>query len=225
MKAAAMEATPESAAETGPPAPPPRNASLTALGLIVIAAVVLFAIARRQRDVPGIDAALAHPAVGAPLADFDVAVLTGDGGNVASTDLHGNVTLISFWGPWCPPCLDEFPHLAKLAEKLRHRKDIRWLPVAYGRSLDAPPSDLRRDVTAFLARGGWTTATYHDPQQSLLGAASAAGAFEGSFPCTVLVDKSGHVHAVWNGYNAGVEEQVETAVMELLQSERETPVR
>lgn len=200
-----------------PPATPPRqNATLTVLGLVVIAAVVLYYIATRENAVDTPDAALAHPAVGSPLADFDLAVLTGEGENVLSGDLKGKVSLVTFWGPWCPPCMEEFPHLAKLAENLRTREDFRWLPVAYDQSLAGPPQQLRQEASAFLARAGLKTVTFHDPNQSLLGAASAAGAFDGAFPCTILVDKSGHVHAVWKGFRLGVEKQVEAAVMELL---------
>ncbi len=202
-----------------PPSPMPRreNSTLTVLGLLVIAGVVLFLLVKRSRDAQSPDVALSHPAVGAALVDFDVAVLTGEGEDVLAGDLKGKVALINFWGPWCRPCNDEFPHLAKLAENLRSRDEFRWLPVTYGSPIDVPPHQLRQDASAFLASSGLKTVTYHDPRQSLIGGASAAGAFENSFPCTILLDKSGHIHAVWNGYSAGTEKQIEAAVMELLQ--------
>ncbi|RIK76886.1 MAG: hypothetical protein DCC67_13285 [Planctomycetota bacterium] len=205
--------TPESHATASPPR---QNSTLTVLGLIVIAAAVLYLLATRERRDATPDAALSHPAVGAPLADFDVAVLTGEGENVLAGDLKGKVALVSFWGPWCGPCKTEFPHLAKLAENLRARDDFRWLPVTYDQSLAGSPQQLRQDASAFLSQAGLKTVTYHDPNESLLGAASAAGAFDGAFPCTILVDKSGHIHAVWKGFRPGVEKQVEAAVLELL---------
>lgn len=191
------------------------NSTLTVLGLLVIAGVVLYLIATRETGA-GDDDALRHPAVGASLADFDVAVLTGEGEDVLAGDLKGKVVLINFWGPWCGYCLQEFPQLAKLAENLRSRDDFRLLPVTYGRPIDVPVQQLRQEASAFLARSGLKTVTYHDPRRSLIGAAMATGALEDSFPCTVLLDRSGHIHAVWNGYSAGTEKQIEAAVMDLL---------
>jgi thiol-disulfide isomerase/thioredoxin len=201
------------AAETKPA--PTQNATLTALGLIVIAGAVLFFLVNRNANDASPDKALAHPSVGAPLTNYDVAVLTGEGQNVLAGDLKGKVTLISIWGPWCGPCVEELPHLAKLAENLRDRDDFRWLPVAYLQTFDNAPSQLRQEVSAILAQNGIKHVTYHDPNQSLLGAAFASGAFQNSFPCIVLVDQTGHVHAVWN--RKGVEKQVEAAVMGLLE--------
>lgn len=206
-----------STSESRPAASPPRqNSTLTVLGLIVIAAAVLYYIATRDRSDATPDKALAHPAVGAPLTDFDVAVLTGEGENVLAGDLKGKVALVSFWGPWCGPCKTEFPHLAKLAENLRARHDFRWLPVTYDQTLSGAPQQLRQDASEFLAQAGLKTVTYYDPNESLLAAASAAGAFDGAFPCTILVDKSGRIHAVWTGYRPGVEKQVEAAVLATL---------
>lgn len=207
---------PNFTAESPAASPPRQNSTLTALGLIVIAAVVLLVLVLRKNEAPPIDAALSHPAVGVPLPDFTVDALTGDGKAVQSSDLQGKVTLISFWGPWCPPCLAEFPHLTKLAENLRDRTEFRWLPVAYSNDPRAPAGDLRQSASAFLSRNGFQTITYYDPQESLLQAAAAVGAFQNSFPCTVLLDPTGCVHAVWNGYSPGVEKQVEEAVMGLL---------
>ena len=197
------------------------NSTLTALGLIVIAGVVLYYLAFRGQgrpdgsDTP--DAALAHPAAGVPLVGFNVSTLTGDGPDVFAGNLGDKVVLVSFWGPWCPPCRSEFPHLAELAEKLRDRHDFLWLPVTYGPGGNQSPQQLRQEASAFLARSGLKTVTYHDPQQSLVRAATAAGAFQNSFPCTVLLDRSGLIHAVWNGYSPGTEKQIEAAVVELLQ--------
>ncbi len=205
-----------STADPSAASPPRPNSTLTALGLIVIAGVVLFLLVTRKNEAPPIDVALSHPAVGMPLAVFSVEPLTGEGQPVQSSELNGKVTLISFWGPWCGYCVDEYPHLAKLAESVRARADFRWLPVAYGNDPTGLADDLRQSVSAFLSRNGYQPISYHDPQQSLIHAASAVGAFENSFPCTILVDRAGRVHAVWNGYTSGVELQVETAVMDLL---------
>src|SRR5687767_5801206 len=32
-------------------------------------------------------------------------------------NLSGKVTVLNFWGTWCPPCIQEFPHIVALRDK------------------------------------------------------------------------------------------------------------
>src|SRR5512136_1811667 len=52
-----------------------------------------------------------NPWVSAPgarrLPDFQIKLI--DGAVLKSKDLVGRVTIIDFWGTWCPPCLAEIP--------------------------------------------------------------------------------------------------------------------
>ena len=34
--------------------------------------------------------------------------------DVSLADLQGRVVLLNFWGTWCPPCREEFPHIVEL---------------------------------------------------------------------------------------------------------------
>jgi thiol-disulfide isomerase/thioredoxin len=200
---------------------PPRNTSLTLLGLVFIAAlgVGLFLLRNRGSDSQdAADAARNHPAVGAKLDDFHVAPLTGDAKAVTPEALRGKVVLVSFWGPWCGYCLEEFPHLVKLAEDLRSRDDFAWLPVTYPASLTDSPAKLREDASNYLSKNGFETATYSDTDGSLLAHAQTVGAFEGGFPLTILLDRQGRIVAVWSGYKNGAERQVEAAIAEQLES-------
>jgi len=44
-------------------------------------------------------------------------------------DLKGKVTLINLWATWCGPCKEELPHLQKLYDKVRERKDLAVLTL------------------------------------------------------------------------------------------------
>jgi thiol-disulfide isomerase/thioredoxin len=43
------------------------------------------------------------------------------------TELKGKVVLINLWATWCGPCMAELPHVQKLFEATRDRKDIQVL--------------------------------------------------------------------------------------------------
>jgi thiol-disulfide isomerase/thioredoxin len=52
---------------------------------------------------------------GAAAPDFKMK--TYKGGTVSLSDLRGKVVMLDFWATWCPPCLEEMPHLIKLAKE------------------------------------------------------------------------------------------------------------
>jgi thiol-disulfide isomerase/thioredoxin len=46
---------------------------------------------------------------------------TRDGQQVTLESLKGRTVLLNFWATWCTPCLQELPHIAALARKLKDR--------------------------------------------------------------------------------------------------------
>src|SRR2546421_11118218 len=131
--------------------------------LILVALVIVFAVrfgrmapqpeARGERD----------PGVGKRLARFRLEPLTGDSRQVTEADLEGKVTLVNFWGPWCPACAVEFPHLVELEEHFRSRSGFQFFSV----SSNADPRDeegLREGTEQFLKQHQAEFATHHDPQ-------------------------------------------------------------
>ena len=59
--------------------------------------------------------------------------------DISEADLKGKVTLVNFWGPWCPACAIEFPHLVELEEHFRGDPNFQFLSI----STNADPLDDR----------------------------------------------------------------------------------
>ncbi len=57
-----------------------------------------------------------------PLADFALTDLQGKKWQLA--DLKGKTIFINFWATWCGPCRQELPHIEKLHEQMKDKRDV-----------------------------------------------------------------------------------------------------
>jgi thiol-disulfide isomerase/thioredoxin len=64
---------------------------------------------------------------------------------VSLARFHGQVVLISFWAPWCAPCIQQQPELAKINRELRARHIGTVVLVSAESSLVATRRMVRRD--------------------------------------------------------------------------------
>jgi thiol-disulfide isomerase/thioredoxin len=181
------------------------------LGLIALVLFVFFE--RRPREKMGTN----HPAVGKRLTQFAVVPLTGNPPPITVDELPGRVTLINFWGTWCPPCVKEFPHLAALAKKFRGRDDFRFISVSVPGG-DEDKDTLARATEAFLkAYEATELPTYADADPMSALAFFSAAQFEPAYPTTVILDRQGMIRGAWQGYEPGYERDMERLVEQLLQ--------
>src|SRR4051812_20461050 len=79
------------------------------MGLLVLAALLLAyaVLAPRSRAK---NRGAEFPGVGVELSTLQFESLTGGAAPIRKADLRGKVTVIDFWGPWCPVCLEDMPH-------------------------------------------------------------------------------------------------------------------
>ena len=105
-----------------------------------------------------------HSGVGQPLPYLELRPLTGDPPPMSLRDLENHVTLLNFWGTWCPPCRNELPHIAELRQRYSGQEAFRLLAVscpAGGQPDDA--QSLQEDTASLLNRLKLDLPTYYDP--------------------------------------------------------------
>jgi thiol-disulfide isomerase/thioredoxin len=160
-----------------------------------------------------------HAGVSQTLSFLELRPLTGDGRPVSLADIRDHVTLLNFWGTWCPPCRNELPHIAALRQRFAGRETFRVLAVSCppGGQADDVQS-LQEETAALLKRLDLDLPTYYDPDDATQSALGKLVDLQG-YPTTVLLDRRGTIRAVWVGYRPGVETEMERYISTSLDEE------
>lgn len=194
----------------------PRGQSLARVFAGLVLAVLVLTYLAYLQPLQETVSTTPHQAVGGKLERFPLEPLIGQTAPLQLDELSGQVVLVNFWGPWCPPCRLELPHLIELAEKFSQRNDFRLVAVSCGTSVPDDIPTLRQETLAFLEEIGKAHITvYADPNFDARRAFRAVGRFQG-YPTTFVIDRRGTIRAVWEGYNPAVIRQIEQWVEQLL---------
>ena len=208
------------------PKPPTMQSRIVrAAPAVVIVTVVLvayWAIIGWLKPGPNLPKPDVHSGVGKSLPLLELRPLTGDAPPVSLVDLQNHVTLLNFWGTWCPPCRNELPHIAALRQRFAGQDAFRLLAVSCppaGQAADV--QSLQEDTASLLKRLKLDLPSYYDPDDATQTALGSLINLEG-YPTTVLLDHHGVIRAVWVGYRPGVETEMERFISTLL-DEDDTP--
>jgi peroxiredoxin len=126
-----------------------------------------------------------------------------DGGTLSLESLRGQVVLLNFWAPACPPCRIEMPEL----EKIHRRYARRGLMVLGVTEMD-PSRDQLLDA---LKETAVTYPILLDPE-ARIGSLYTLTAHPTSF----VIDARGIVRYVNVGYLRGEENDIEQAILRTL---------
>jgi len=144
---------------------------------------------------------VAH-AVGVGEAAPSFALATSTGAPVALDKLRGQVVYVDFWASWCGPCKRSFPWMNELAQRYG----------ASGLAVVAVNVDKKReDADRFLAATPAQFTVVYDAA----GTTPAAWAVKG-MPSSYLVDRSGRVVMVEQGFRDEQKAGIESRIRELL---------
>ena len=87
------------------------------------------------------DVRLSNQPPSKPLGEMGWTLLDGktnaDGADEKLKSLRGKVVILDFWATYCPPCLDEIPHLKQLQAKYG-RENVRIIGLHIGGEDDRP---------------------------------------------------------------------------------------
>jgi thiol-disulfide isomerase/thioredoxin len=218
--------SPEPSAEPKPPkAENPSRPLLIPVVVLVVAAVIYWFVIAPLISPPAMPKPEDHTGVGRPLSYLELRPLTGDATPISLPDLQNHVTLLNFWGTWCPPCRDELPHIAQLHQRFAGQEAFRLLAVscpAGGQSNDV--RSLQEETAALLKRLDLSIPTYDDPDGGTEFTVRKLVAEQG-YPTTVLLDRHGVIRAVWLGYRPGAETEMERYISKILDEENEPTER
>lgn len=192
--------------------PPERKRAAIWPWLVLAAVMAVFLIVRGTTPGNIERRGVRHPAHGKLVADFALLPLTGNANEVTLGTLDGKVSLINFWGPWCPACIVEFPHLVELAQ--HHESDERFQFFSVSSNFD--PSDetgLAESTAQFLRDHKASFPTYRDPLAATTRSLVAAFQVEDfGYPATFLIGSDRRVLGLWIGYVPGDEKEMEQAI-------------
>jgi len=141
-------------------------------------------------------------AVGVGEAAPPFSLATPQGETVALERLRGQVVYVDFWASWCGPCKRSFPWMNDLVA--RYGRDGFTIVAV---NVDKKAEDAQRFLAATPAR---FTVVY-----DAAGATPSAYAVKG-MPSSYLVDRSGRVVMVEQGFRDEQKPAVEARIRELL---------
>jgi thiol-disulfide isomerase/thioredoxin len=131
---------------------------------------------------------------------------TNDGGEKKKiSDYRGKVLILDFWATYCPPCLEEIPHLVNLQNKYRDR-DFEVIGLHVGGAEDLPK------VPEFIEKLKMTY-TLAFPEDNLTDVLFGG---ETAIPQTFVVDRNGNLVEKFVGYDLRVKNKLEKAIEQSL---------
>jgi cytochrome c biogenesis protein CcmG/thiol:disulfide interchange protein DsbE len=157
-----------------------------------------------------------HPSVGKMPARWQLKPLTGDPPALDLARMQGKVTVVNFWGTWCPPCQVELPHVVKLYDDLRGEEDFQLAAVSCEPSVEKDIDALRKTTDEFLEAQKFALPTYYDPQAISRLALMETTGENLAFPATVIFGRDGKLRGYWRGYRPGMETEIEALTRKLL---------
>lgn len=153
-----------------------------------------------------------HPAIGQPMGPVELLTLDPSAAEgitempAIETEIPAVVVLLHVWGTWCGPCRMEYPELAAMVGEFDSNPSFRFISISTENSSDATYQSLTDETHQFFRSHDLSHPVHCDPRgttrESMTKVLGGANLY---YPTTLLLDPSGRVMSVWEGYDpAGV---------------------
>lgn len=195
----------------------PSRSTRLLLRLVVILGVGVAAFVLLEARSGGRRQGANHPAVGMRIPSVPLAPCANVSTGLDGSAIDGKVALVNFWGTWCPPCREEFPHLVALRQKFLADDRFVFVSVSCSMTGDDEPAAVGPETRQYLESEQFDLPVYCDPGAALRIPLSVALKMDGfQYPTTVIVDRHGAIRGLWTGFRRGDEHAMETLVAALL---------
>lgn len=141
---------------------------------VLLLAPLLFACGDQQEEAPRPESATTTD-IGFTLPDLE-------GKRHSLSQWQGQVIMVNFWAPWCPPCREEVPAFIELQEKYADQ----------GFTIVGITLDTRDNAQTFADTMGINYPVLIAEEEGI-GIASRYGNKVGALPYTALVDRQGNI--------------------------------
>ena len=132
--------------------------------------------------------------------DFSFRTLEGE--TISNESLRGKVTLLDFWGTWCPPCRASVPLLANIHQKFQG-PSFQMVGIS--------SDDDEQTWRAFISDNHMNWQEYIDLDRKIL------AIFEiDSFPTFIVLDRNGVIQFRQSGVGAGSQAELEKVINKAL---------
>jgi cytochrome c biogenesis protein CcmG, thiol:disulfide interchange protein DsbE len=128
-----------------------------------------------------------------------------EGEEVKLKNLQGKVVILDFWATYCPPCLEEIPHLKELQKKYG-RENLEIIGLHVGGADDRPK------VPSFVEKLkiDYPLATPEDELMRFIFGGETA------IPQTAVFDRKGRLVTKIIGFNAKIKKDLDAAIEKAL---------
>lgn len=145
---------------------------------------------------------------GEPAPDFTLPVLASENGaendEITLSALRGQVVYVDFWASWCLPCIRSLPEISTLHEQYR---DQGFEVIAI--TIDNPLEDATEFLEDLESPLGYRVAA--DADTDVMDAYGVRG-----MPTSFLVDRTGVIRMIHEGYRDGDLQRIENELIPLL---------
>ena len=131
--------------------------------------------------------------------------MDGSSVNIQDYGKTGKIMVISFWATWCTPCIKELNNIDEIYQDWQKKYGLELVAVSMD---DARTSSKVQPVANSL---GWSYLILLDENKDLARAINVNNP-----PQTILIDQSGNIVYVHNGYTEGSEIELEEQIKKLI---------